>query len=36
VLIGVAGVAAVAVGKTLGFGERWARTYVVQRSSWLA
>ena len=30
------GLAAVGAGKTLGLGERWARTAVVQRYSWLA
>ncbi|MDP9134810.1 MAG: hypothetical protein M3N56_08280 [Actinomycetota bacterium] len=30
------GLAAVGAGKTLGLGERWARTAVVQRNSWLA
>lgn len=30
------GLAAVGAGKTLGVGERWARTAVVQRHSWLA
>ena len=30
------GLAAVGAGKTLGLGERWARTTVVQRHSWLA
>jgi thiosulfate dehydrogenase [quinone] large subunit len=30
------GLAAVGAGKTLGLGERWARTEVVQRYSWLA
>ena len=30
------GLAAVGAGKTLGLGERWARTAVVQRYGWLA
>jgi len=30
------GLAAVGAGKTLGLGERWARTAVVRRYSWLA
>jgi len=30
------GLAAVGAGKTLGLGERWARTAVVQRYAWLA
>jgi thiosulfate dehydrogenase (quinone) large subunit len=30
------GLAAVGAGKTLGLGERWARTELVQRYSWLA
>ena len=30
------GLAAVGAGKTLGLGERWARTAVVQRYSWLS
>ena len=30
------GLAAVGAGKTLGLGERWARTEVVQRYTWLA
>jgi thiosulfate dehydrogenase [quinone] large subunit len=30
------GLAAVGAGKTIGLGERWARTAVVQRYSWLA
>ena len=30
------GLAAVGAGKTLGFGERWAQTSLVQRYTWLA
>ena len=30
------GLAAVGAGTTLGLGERWARTAVVQRYGWLA
>jgi thiosulfate dehydrogenase [quinone] large subunit len=32
----LAGLAAVGAGKTVGLGERWARTALVQRYAWLA